>query len=401
MISLSMRSKKIIVVSGYYPITSSPSYINLVRLIEYAGIKCEFIHIEDSFEIETESSNKKIHNLTFFSFFIKHFIPKLIKNYIYENIFWLKVISKARNIGDQLFKSDVDDNYYLAIDRFGAYALKNINPKKIVYYSLEIDSFCETLLLIKIPLDLSERRLAKFSPLFLIQTKSRLKKLEGFLRQSVKNPFFLPVSVSDTKLMSPVHDCKINFKKNLGICERLKIILFAGSLPSFEYLYKFILFCPSGYIVCIHAVKNSQLLTKISSCNELKGKYVISVQNIAFDKLDEQLFACVDFGVLIHPPSTANHRLISFSSGKLAQFLKNSIPVIVSPGTDLDLLIHDYGCGEILDKPENLNNLKLFSQENFFLKAKLSARHCFEKKLNFDSYKNDILDSVFRVLNSK
>jgi glycosyltransferase involved in cell wall biosynthesis len=126
------------------------------------------------------------------------------------------------------------------------------------------------------------------------------------------------------------------------------------------------------------------------------GNVLLSLKPVPYDELDK-VFASADIGLAIYNKSYGeNFSTIGSASGKLFQYIKHGVPVIVSNLPGLADLVEEYEMGIAVGSPSEIPRAieKILEDRPRFSR---NARKAFEENLNMDIH----LDRVYQSLSAE
>ena len=255
--------------------------------------------------------------------------------------------------------------FYISLE---VYVKKDINNVYYRYYYLQ------------------QRYLLRFFDKIIIMDKDRKKMLLD--NTSIKHPdkkfLFLPNSTLQTDRKTDshfLHDrLKINRKK--------KILLIAGEIGERSYaseLYLISRKLPPDFVIVMHSRRVVHDATNDLPDDE---KFKISQQPVEIEFLDV-LFSSAYIGLSLYKVAASgieaeNVRNIGKSSGKLNNFLKLGIPVIMSRLPFFEEIENRYQCGVCIDDMDGfLDALNEISGQ--YAGYKQNAIACYSSELHFES----------------
>lgn len=112
------------------------------------------------------------------------------------------------------------------------------------------------------------------------------------------------------------------------------------------------------------------------------SKTLLSLDPVAYDELDE-LVSSADVGIVCYDPSIGLNFAIPGSSGKLPQYLRCGLPVIVSDLPGLADVVRADGCGVVISEPSQLPDA-VIDITSHYEKLRTSAFASFERRYEFD-----------------
>ena len=192
--------------------------------------------------------------------------------------------------------------------------------------------------------------------------------------------------------------------KTFGINGK-KVALYAGNIYSkwamTAELSTAALTWPEDWVLLLHSKARMTDDEKQTSLQVGALGRKIFFSNDTLDEYDyEALVKSVDVGIALYDGGVSeNLYYLGYSSGKISQYLRCGIPVIVNRLPLIDQLVEEYDCGYIVD---NLSQISKFLTDisnnyNYFSR---NAKKAFLKKLNPALYIDQIVEVVSFISNN-
>lgn len=263
---------------------------------------------------------------------------------------------------------------------------------KYYYHSLELyepDSFKNRL----------KRRLEKKAlsrALFVVaQDEARINNL----RKGFNNAPF-DYLVSPVSMMGPAIEKKGDYLyRKYNIPLNKKIIVYTGAITSVNYAQEmaYITNSPawnSDWILVIHGFSIDDVIPSDIRKNTSPEKVILSLNNLSQADLDE-LVSSAEIGIALYKKNDDNNSLIILSSGKIAQYAKCGLPIIVTSNSPTDAFLNKYNCGRsIIDSSQLCDAIrKIFAEHDTFRNNMLKA---FVLKYEFMNNYKQISDSLLK-----
>ena len=240
----------------------------------------------------------------------------------------------------------------------GFYSL--FSGKKVIYNSLELYIARE----IEQP---SKKIFKKFEGFFnrrvewsITQDKQRASILAYENKIDIESILLFPNSTRGTS-QRRVPDARDKLIKKYALPKDAKIILYAGSFFESWALIKPLLksfeVWPENWFLMLHSRMNSNDVDIACERLSLSDSKNLIISNDSLTNRDyEYLVQGCDVGVaLYNADESDNIKYVGLSSGKIAQYLKYGLPIIVNELPVWDELIPKYGCGGVVSSDEDIS----------------------------------------------
>lgn len=311
---------------------------------------------------------------------LKHKIPT--KSFI-ERIYFNLFFNKQKIISERLFHFKPDRIVLVerkALIAFPWNKIKNLNAH-VIYYSMELyyDShphFYNNRY--NIWLNYFVRKSVNKINLLLIQSKSRERIFRDEYLYSGK-VFHLPVSVRNYKVpggRSMLHEY-------FDLPQEKKILLQFGTINKFrmsDLLVEAISKIPDDMVVVMHGYIDPQLQKKYQVYREKLKFTGFHLPNRMLPELVRSAYA----GICTYRCDNENDRYAVYSSDKIARFLKEGIPIIVSDEIEYRNFVKDNRVGVVTKNFSDFDYI-LDSLKSNYVEFKDNALNAYLKYYNFDS----------------
>lgn len=264
-----------------------------------------------------------------------------------------------------------------------------------IYYSLElliqneIRSWPQKILK-KLEIYCTQR--AKFS---IIQDNKRANILSKENKVMRDNIVLLPNSY-----LGPAWKRKTNYlRKRLKIPEGKKIVLHIGSIEAFNQSIQLAQISQSwkeDFVLVFHThrrLKNNIYERKFLKLIDNSRVYLIQ-EPIPHFELDN-LVSSADAGIAFYEikPNKKNIYYMGLSSGKIAQYLKCGLPIIVSNLPLINTMVNQYRCGICVKNYDEIWSAvkKIWTNYQSFRNG---AIRCFEENIRFERYFPELLTKI-------
>jgi glycosyltransferase involved in cell wall biosynthesis len=228
-----------------------------------------------------------------------------------------------------------------------AWRLTRRSGSELVYYSLELLLEENMLSLMHRIKKRVERRASQAARLTITQDRARAKLLCESNQIPPDRIVLLPVGARGDPIVTKTDYLRRKFRLDPDI----KIVLYAGTIADWSCsleLAQAALTWPENWRLVLHG----NILTTSENADYIQGmlsiaqdrRIILSTDWVPLGRLDE-LVASADVGVALYFEADRNRRFIASSSGKIAQYLKCGLPVVVSDFPRARVMFEDTGCG--------------------------------------------------------
>ncbi len=226
-----------------------------------------------------------------------------------------------------------------------------------------------------------------------VQDEQRAAQLISGLDTRGLKLFLCPVSVMGPSLLEKGDYI---FKK-YNIPSGKKIILYTGAFYAEAFIEEMAYatndtLWNNEWVMLLHGFCNSDnVLEKIRSKTS-RDKVILSLNSLSQGELD-QLTASAHIGLALYKQLNANLVLTVFSSGKMAQYAKCSLPVVLTANKISDEFINNFGCG--LTIPDEKGLCRAISGIlSDYERYRLNMIKTFEQKFNFETNYKLVADAI-------
>lgn len=317
------------------------------------------------------------------------------------NIFCSRALTKIIVFTQWVFFRKIKYNLIIGIDRQGiieAYYLSRFFLVPYCLFSFEIMFESETSRRYKT----LERYASKNCSLWIVQDQVRANKLAEQNRLRIGNSFLLPIGARGLGKHS-----KNRLRDRLNIPKEKRVAIALGSISRWtmiEDIIASLVDWPNEWALIVHDRYGAtwDSLNKLGiDWNRFLGKSLF-VSEQASDIVDDmgQILAGVELGIALYQPINDdpnlgnNLRFIGKSSGKIATYLRYSIPVITNEIGEMASDIRKYKLGAVVEKASMLPNiLKEFNYCCF-------ANNCssyFINNLDFNLYGQRLYEKLIKL----
>ena len=346
---MSIKKLAIIHLRGF--LDTVPCLTSLVEYLAEQGFKMDiFILNDDQFLKPTFSYNNVNVHLLPGSFNLNPFEMFL------QMCKWFKIVRRHMKTESPTAIFGVDPDGLL----LSCFVAMGLNIPKI-YFSLElyfldeIESFFGRLY------KRAEKLCNKYACFSITQDKNRARLLSEENGIELNRIFILP----NSSLGDPQITQSNLIRKMTGIPDSAKIILHVGVLHErvmpIEIAENTIIW-PDDWFMIFHSRnifdEKDNLINKIKEIDR-KNRIKFSLKTVDRSLLDE-LVGSADVGIALYrvgntPAMGKNVLNAGLSAGKVAQYLKNGVPLIINDLPIIADIINDYECGIVLNNPEDLH----------------------------------------------
>jgi hypothetical protein len=207
--------------------------------------------------------------------------------------------------------------------------------------------------------------------------------------------YLLPVSNKGLPLKA-----NSKLRDDLGIPREKKLAIMMGSLSGWSLANDFVDYfskhADAKWTLIVHERYGSPPKWLLTYAHKHPEKIVISHIPVEFDSMP-YLLGGVDVGIALYQPQKnqkytgLNIQNIGLASGKIACYLRNSLPVITNANGEIAELIVGYDAGKhvtnVQEAVESLDEITSLQGSN--------ARELFSKRLDFDLYKDGLVEGFF------
>jgi len=194
-------------------------------------------------------------------------------------------------------------------------------------------------------------------------------------------------------------------QKRLGIPENRKVILCAGTIFARWAMAKELVEAaqewPDDWVLVLHssaAPERPEFVASLEAANT-KGRAVLSLRPVPYEEL-ESLVSSADVGLAIYNNTSENMYQIGLSSGKLAQYLKSGLPVVVSDFPALRRIVEQYRCGAVVAHPGQIRDalLAIFADYQSYCRGSIES---FDRLFALHRYEGVLLERLARIVQER
>ncbi len=185
-------------------------------------------------------------------------------------------------------------------------------------------------------------------------------------------------------------------RKRFSIAEGLRVLLYAGSIAPWAMVKELVAAArdlPNDWVLVVHCgrppIEQDAVYWEAVRAASPQGRALFSMTPLPA-RLFDDLVASADAGVAMYVSDDPNLNTMGLSSGKVAQYLKFGLPVIVNGVDGLKTLVDVYGCGAVVKSVSDLGEAVARIEANYEVACAASAR-CFNEVLAPGRYKDTLL----------
>lgn len=308
-----------------------------------------------------------------------------IKDYIFSE--WLKKKIEKGNY-DYLFPVEAKSLIATA-------GMKN----KIIYYNMELLDWSE-----KNPfygrhkklLKILEYKALRTVSAVVIQNNIRAKQFQQ-MNDFTKKTYILPVA----SMGEPVYHKGSYFRNKFHIPKNKYVIIYSGNIMPWAKCVEIVdsfRKCPEKFCLVLHTWKKNAFSTPygIKVKERAKGLPVyFSDDYLDINELADNL-ASADIGLMFYEPIDTNFIEILFSSNKLAEYLKASLPIVTFDYPELKNFVNNYGIGETITTMDELPKalLQIVKEYDYYKKNVID---CYLRVFRFEKYFQPFFEDLYPV----
>jgi hypothetical protein len=298
----------------------------------------------------------------------------------------------------------------IAIDREGlieANILNILTKKPYIFFSFEImfenevpKTYCKNYKKI-------ERKASKKCSFWVVQDEVRAYHIQTENKLNPSTKFIIPLASSKIP-----KDLKLKrLRDDLNIPKEKKVAILIGSISKWTMtndILKTLSEWPENWVLIIHeryGLTSESLNLESKFIKKYIG-YKIYLSNSAPDMVDDlgYVLSGISVGLAFYKPTyegqyTGNNlSYLGLASGKIATYLRYSIPVFVNEIGLYGDEVKKFKIGHVLQSPSQIPVfLPKMEMDNYSERA----QSYFSSKLDFELYKNDFWNRIDSVLNKK
>ena len=231
---------------------------------------------------------------------------------------------------------------------------------------------------------------ARFS---IAQDHERAKRLAIANSIPVDSIRIIPVSELGPTVMD-----KTNFlHERLGIDRKKRIVLVLGAIYDLNMSQEIANQTlapnwPDEFVLVFHGFTGSN--TYLANISRLipSGRVLLSLESVSFSQISE-LVASAMIGIALYRPINKNFELTAYSSGKIAQYLKCGLPIIVNDFPSTKRMISEFDCGKYVSGPDDLiSAIRSIMVE--YERFRTGAVRAFEASYTFQRHFDQVIRSI-------
>ncbi len=289
------------------------------------------------------------------------------------NVFCSRILTNLVIFSQWIFRKKKKYDLIIGVDRQGiieAYSFSRLLSVPYCLFSFEIMFEAETSKTYK---EL-ERYASKNCSLWIVQDEVRANKLAEQNGLKIENSFFLPIGARGIGKQS-----KIRLRDRLGVTREKRVAIALGSISKWTMIGDIIATLsdwPNDWALIVHdryGVTWDSLKKLGIDWSHFSGKSLF-ISDQASEVVDDmgQILAGIDLGIAFYQPIDGdpnlgnNVRFLGKASGKIATYLRYSIPVITNEIGEMASDIQKYELGVVVEKVSMLPGiLKGFDYNRF------------------------------------
>lgn len=295
--------------------------------------------------------------------------------------------------GARIICRNRDYKFFIGFEPEGliaAYWLSKRDQRTFYYHSLELyEPNC-----LKDKFRKYFEKIANKKSLFtVIQDSNRARELMRTNGIDKENISIMPVSA-----FGPVIESQADYLRNrYKIGANKKIILYLGGISSDMCCLEIAEQTAStewadNWVMVFHGFSaDTEYISNILSVSR-KDRFFLSIDTISINELN--LLTCsADIGIALYRQNNKNNEFTIFSSGKIAQYYKCGLPVIVNTVKQNEEFISNFQSGFCVEQPTDIHNaIKEISLQ--YPKYRKGAFDAFNKRYNFEKNYSYIAESI-------
>lgn len=258
------------------------------------------------------------------------------------------------------------------------------------YHSLELWETNNLMQKLKKQLERHANKRAEYT---FIQDEYRAGEIMASNKIPYEKIILFPVSVNGPAVNK--RDRYLNDK--FGIDSEKKIILYLGAIFSDVCSHEIAeqtnnLQWNSNWVLVFHGFAGNSNYINLMRKKTKPDRVIISLETVGEEELN-MLVSSASVGIALYKPKDLNYKYTIFSSGKIAQYLKCGLPLIVNDYDPTKSFIDEYKCGYCIGKIDQLSSAidAIFKNYSSY---RLNAFKAFESKYNFENNYTKIFHSL-------
>jgi len=275
-----------------------------------------------------------------------------------------------------------------ALLSLGAYSM--FSKTKVVYNCLELYFLNNSKSFKKALFKKVESFLNRRSCLTIIQDKSRASLLAKENELDINSIMLLPNSTRG-RSVSKLKSARDDLLKKYNLPSTAKLIIYSGSFFApwgmINDVLQSVETWPENWYLILHSRINASDVD--TACSQLSlhdsDKIIISNESLSNSEYEYLVQGC-DVGIALYNGNVGdNMKYVGLSSGKLAQYLKFGLPIIVNSLPTWDDVIPKYHCGATIHSYHDIN-IELSNIFNDNDNYSSGAKNAFDSLFCLDDY---------------
>lgn len=182
-------------------------------------------------------------------------------------------------------------------------------------------------------------------------------------------------------------------RRKFGLGAESIIVLHAGEITSTTaclHLVRAAQHWPPEWVLVLHSrqVDDRPYLEEVRQA-DAAGRVLFSLEPVHSDQLDD-LVASADIGVALYDSDSDNITRVGLSSGKLAYYLKNGLPVIATRYPGLQQVVEGYHCGICVDSADQVQDAIAAILQEYDVFSRKSLQ-CFEEVFSVEHHFREVV----------
>lgn len=189
------------------------------------------------------------------------------------------------------------------------------------------------------------------------------------------------------------------FNEKFNIPKDKKIALYTGGIADYNLTYEILessTTWPSNVILVLHCWGTDEQIKNLKDfADRFDREIYFSTDMLPFEEV-ELIYSSSDIGFALYESQFINHKYAGFSSGKLFNFMKACVPVIVNNTPIYSEAIEKTGCGVCINDLSEIGEaiIKIINKENEY---KTSCLKIFPK-FSFEKYHKELINLIEEYL---
>jgi glycosyltransferase involved in cell wall biosynthesis len=194
-------------------------------------------------------------------------------------------------------------------------------------------------------------------------------------------------------------------KDNLGIPLKKRVVLYAGAFAQWamcEEIVESVKTWPDDYILVMHTKQKLSVQDMKSFRSKVNpGKVFISTESVSADRYFD-LLDSADVAIAFYRPEMKGlpyHRnvaIMGLSSGKIGDYLRCGLPILVNNLVGPREIVQEYGCGVCVSDPSQTGKAlqSIFKRYDTYV---ANACRCFNERLDLDRNFHGVLNILAKL----